>query len=176
MKIIYVPDWMDAALQAAGATAQDLYSVDKLLGTLSPEDVANYIYLNVHIEEVLPAAIAESFERVNLTGQLEGDEAASFKQVLRNLNDYEVNGAPRLETEGKQLTCDLMDEYTIRFKHIPLGETDASDETASGEAGLYDRVIRQVYSFTPFHELAQLPLMAGYLTAAQQALTPNYVS
>lgn len=176
MKIIYVPDWMRAALEAAGASAQDHYDVGSLLGTLSPEDVANYIYLNVHIGEVLPEGIADAFERVNLSGQVEGDEAAPFKQVARILNDYEVNGAPRLETEGKQITCDLMDEYTIRFTHIPLGKSDASDETASGEAGLFDRVIRQVYSFTPFHELASLPLMAGYLKAAQQALTPNYVS
>jgi hypothetical protein len=177
MKIIYVPDWMRAALAAADAPVQNLYSVDKLLGTLSPEDVANYIFLNENLPKFLPEPIVGSFELINLSGQLEGDECPSFKQVAKILGDYKVNEiGPSLDADGKQLTCDLMDEYSIRFTHVPLAEGDATDETARGEAGLMDRVIRQLYSFTPFHELAQLPLMAGYLTAAQQSLAPTYVS
>lgn len=177
MKIIYVPDWMRAALAAANVPVKDLYDVDKLLGTLSPEDVANYIHLNEHLEAILPEEVVASFDLVNFAGQVKDDECPRLRQVAKILGNLTVNGiVPSLDIEGKQITSDLMDEFTIRFTHVPLVEGQPTDESTRGNIGLLDRVIRQLYSFTPFQELVKLPIMNGYLLAARNAQSPTYVS
>lgn len=181
MKILYVPDWMMAALESAGAPVSDLYSVEKLLNTLSPGDVAFYIQCQYHLSDIIPAPIADSFTLPSsIVDEFECSDpnlVESFKAFQSKLESMKAHkDVPHIETDGKQLSCDLMDENTIRFTHIPLGISDPSDETLQGEAGLYDRVIRQLYSFVSFHELASLPVFAGYLSCTQKGLQPKYVA
>lgn len=177
MKILYVPDFMRAALKAAGAEDSVLYSIEKLANTVSPEDVAFYLYVNLDLKTVMPEDIAISLPNA-LTGQNDpfatGSDCKRVKEALRILNEYCLNGsAPKLNLSTMELTCDLMDENTIRFTHIPIDASAASSDSELGKRGLYDRVIQQLYAFIPFEKLAQMPLFAGYLKASQAVLSGN---
>lgn len=171
MKILYVPDYMRAALKAAGAEEKNLYCLEKLLNILSPEDVAFYCHLNLNPSVVIPQAITSSLEWALVA---EGDNpfppkdsSPAAKEFHRLLQEFSLGqNVPTLELAGKDLTCDLMDENTILFTHIP--QPSAMGENVSTNLrGLFDRVIQQLYAFMPFEELCKLPLFAGFLETSQ---------
>lgn len=181
MKIIYVPAALLAALEGASVGVKDLLSAEKLLGILSPEDVAFYCFIQMRLKQVLPLAIVESLPNAmcaqddpNLTLGTYDSTDRTVKEFQKVLKEYCLNdSAPKLDTTGMRLTCDVMDENIIRFTHTPMGPGDLSDSTDEGLRDLLDRVIYQLHAFLPFEKLAQLPLLTGYLNASQACLAAD---
>lgn len=178
MKIIYVPPALRAVLEAAGVGAKDLLDVEKLVGILSPEDVAFYSFLQMRLGKVLPAEIHTSFASAlcNQDGCAAAEKVLGpyqatdrkMKEFQRVLQEYCLNdSAPQLNLTGMHLTSDVMDENTIRFTHTPMASGDEPDSTVAGMRDLLDRVIQQLHAFLPFEKLARLPLLTGYLNASQ---------
>ncbi len=178
MKILYIPQAMKAALEAAKVGVKDLKSLERLANILSPEDVAFYCYIQMDLSKAIPAPIATSFPSflVTVDGGNPFDKAAeerspALKEAMRVLNEYCLNEkAPSLKTDGMKLTCTLMDEETMCFTHVPSAADEAADSAAGGEYGLYDRLIQQLSAFYKLEELAKLPLFAAFLNASQAVL------
>tara|TARA_B100000929_G_scaffold220881_1_gene177385 strand:- start:940 stop:1512 length:573 start_codon:yes stop_codon:yes gene_type:complete len=61
MKLVLVPQWVEQAMGREDISPRALLDPEKLLSTLSKEDVAFYVWLNNHLERWLPKAIVETF-------------------------------------------------------------------------------------------------------------------
>ena len=180
MKILYVPGHIQSALEAAAGDVKDLFSPEALANIASPEDVAFYCYVNLRLDKVIPEEIAHSLP-MGLYQTPDGAPPAWFgnhsagegrmKEVNRIVNEYCINdNAPQLNLDGMKLTCDLLDQDTIRFTHVELAPGEVNENSVGGLHQLYDRVIQQLYSFFSFEDLAKLKLFAGYLKATQATL------
>lgn len=178
MKILYVPEHVQTALEAAGGSVKDLYSLQALASILSPEDVAFYCHINLDLSQILPVPLATSLPNAltadghnPFPSDEEMAQSRALKEIMRVLNEYSLNkNAPSVNLDGMKLTCDLMDENVIRFTHIPLAEGELADNSVQGAYGLYDRVVQQLHGFYKFEDLAKLPLFAGYLQATEATL------
>ena len=174
MKFVYCPAPIRSALVAAGVDLRKLVDVEKLANILSPEDVAFYLHLNLDPSAVLPADIAPSL--INAIVGQDPDKAfatnhPSGAEIKRVLNEYSLNGnAPVVQTQGQKLVCDLMDENTILFYHVPLAAGEVADNTPEGLRDLLDRLVQQLVVFHPFEEVARMPLFGGYLRASKAVL------
>lgn len=183
MKIVYIPDYLYPALSASSVGVKELQNIEFLVSILSPEDVAFYLYLNIgKLELAMPEDLAISFTNIvvakdNLFLAMENSDNPILRQVKYTLNNFYLNNdVPSLDLESKVLSCDLMDEDTIRFTHVfkDMGTSSSSEEVIARR--LYDGVIQKLYAFYPFEELAQLPLMVGFLKTSkklQEGLTSH---
>lgn len=168
MKILYVPEAIRVALTGADRTPGFYLKLDSLADTLSAEDVALYIYCNMAIRELVPADIVESFDSLELETMLEAAPAESafisdIKNYLANFKAHNLDFSTRLAPG--LLMSDLLDDEIIRFSHF---SEMAKDNDVNNLQPLYERVVQQMYSFTPFEKLAALPVMAGLLTYMQK--------
>ena len=162
MKILFVPDWMKQALEAASVPRREWVCPKSLKSTLSSQDVAFYIYLNNNMSQVVPKTIVDSMERIDFDYALQQDQD-EMSDVATILMDYEINdSAPDLGTEGKCLTCDLFDENTILFTYIPQSPEQALDP-AQTQLQFLDRVIRQLLVYEPFERVVRKPVVASLL-------------
>lgn len=176
MNYLYCPAAIRTALAAAGTDLKVLYNVKDLASIVSPEDVAFYIHCNLDSSKHLPAEIAQSLfnpllsDKNAFPDQL-SDLGKVGKEITRILNDYCNGGnAPLLNLVGQRLTCDLMDEQTILFTHIPLAAGEAADATNEGTQSLMDRLIQQLLVILPFEQVAKMPVFGLYLSASKALL------
>lgn len=172
MNFLYCPAEIRAALAAADADLKVLYSVDHLSSILSPEDVAFYIHCNIDSSKLIPAEVVQSLHNPMLGDDVVAALGSEKHQVMqRCLNDYCLGGnAPLLDLKDKRLSCDLMDENTILFTHVPLAAGEASDATPEGARALHDRLIQQLVTFLPFEQVAAMPIFGSYLRASKAGL------
>lgn len=178
MKFVYCPAEIRSALVNAGVDLRKLVDLGSLANILSPEDVAFYLHLNLDPSSVMPAAITQSLTNAVIFADKGPSPENPYDriqtnhdEIMRVLNGYSLNGnAPTVQTEGKKLVCDLMDENTILFSHAPLVADEASDNSPEGLRALLDRLIQQLVVFHPFEDVARMPLFGGYLRASQAVL------
>lgn len=174
MKFLYCPAELRAALAAADSELKVLHSLEHLSSILSPEDVAFYIHCNLESSKYIPDAIPQSLPNALIGDTVpwsfaEGEDAPkAHKDMVRCLNDYCAGGnAPPMNLQDKRLSCDLMDENTILFTHVPLAADEASDATPEGTRALFDRLIQQLVVFLPYEQVAAMPVFASYLSASK---------
>lgn len=178
MKIMYVPGYLRAALEAAGLTKACDYTLQNLVNILSPEDVAFYLYANGNLKKYLPWNIDSSFApsafECLAAGVASYSELLALKgdkqtdAIVTLVNGYELNDTAPPRDNEVVLTCDLMDENVILITDTPrVG--DAIDIVIE-ERQLLDRMIQQLHGVMAFEEIAALPLFAGYLAATQALL------
>lgn len=178
MKIMYVPGYLRAALEAAGLTKACDYTLQNLVNILSPTDVAFYLFVNGNLKRYLPGGIASSFETnvfeclgINVASYSEVlayKDSKAIDEVITILNEYQLNDTAPPKSLGVSLTCDLMDENVVYFTDV-VRVTEAIDIVIE-ERQLLDRVIQQLHGVMAFEEIAALPLFAGYLAATQAIL------
>lgn len=187
MKSVYVPSSLLTVLRNAGFTGRDFFDVNKLLNTLSPEDVSFYFFVNLCPKTVMPEDIHLSFTNALIYGgitELERVAAASSevvapwdkiederirKEVGRKINDYCVDeSAPQLNIVGCELTSEILwveGGQLLLFTHAPYADPEVTD--LRRQKALYNRVMTQMTQFDKVEVLAKLPIFAGYLRASE---------
>lgn len=190
MKSVYVPPQILTALRASGFQGRDFFDVNKLLNTLSPEDVSFYFFVNLRPVTVMPEDIALSFgnaliyggvtpseHQLSLTKVVEIpweqiDDEHIRKEVARKINDYCVEDkVPQHDIAGCELTSEILwveGGEVLLFTHVPIADTSLSELRRS--KSLYNRVLTQLSQFHKNDELAKLPIFAGYLRSSELLL------
>jgi hypothetical protein len=175
MKILYVPHWLTTTLRGKPGVSQKTYTdIPKLLSIVSEEDVGFYIYLNMNLTKLIPPGIHGTFENYGseLADQLFRLGSDKSQEVMRNWDQYSVDANARpVENKDHVLTCDLGDEKTIVFTHVPPTHETLATVGYDPLLWLYDRVIRQYHPFVSIEELAETPLFLEYLRT--RALAPG---
>lgn len=190
MKSVYVPSAILNALRAAGFEGRDFFDVNKLLNTLSPEDVSFYCFVNLVPTVVMPEDVALSFPNAFTYGGLTEVEAKTAatdavsapwdriedertrKEVGRLVNDYCVeNTAPQLDLGGNELSSEILwveGAQLLLFTHVPIADSALTELQRSKL--LYNRVMTQLTQFNKPEVLAELPIFAGYLRSSELLL------
>lgn len=177
MKMIYIPSQLYVALQAANVKGSDLVCLKKLSGTLSPEDVAFYCYVNMCPDGIVPTEITGSFKNALIGAKNSEAVPQAFadpdlKEMNRLVNSYCLNkGAPQqLDIDGQVLSASLLDENIILFTHVQPNAEQQLQTLAERDRDLADQLTQLVYGFYTFEELAALPLMGSFLRATHAVM------
>jgi hypothetical protein len=176
MKIVYIPQQLYPALKKANLRSQDLRDVEKLLSTLSADDVAFYFYANDPSNCPIPKPLADTLENfiwgphavMPFTGS---DES---KKTLGKFNSLRANGSTAdMYEEGAVLTSDCMEEDLIIVTHTAPADAGVRDGAKSSETSFYDRIIQQLLAFQPLEVVMGSPVLLGWMKSVQaDAKTP----
>lgn len=93
MKLIMVPDWVEKALERESLDLNAVLDPEKLLSTLSREDVAFYFWINSHLERWVPQEVVEtfsstlpSFREITTKEEREEFDLSQFSDIQLALN------------------------------------------------------------------------------------------
>lgn len=170
MNFVYVPQHLYPALKKAGLRSQEWRDIEKLLTTLSADDVAFYLYANGQKKCPVPAPIAATLPNLFFGGDqiMPFTDTPQCKAMMGKLNSFNANGtSASLYEDGAVLTSDCEEEDLLILTHVApadagLGETTLNDETA-----LYDRIIQQLLVFQPLSQVLSSPVVAGWMKSVQ---------
>ncbi len=167
MKILYVPQHLYAALKKADLRSQDLRDVEKLLGTLSADDVAFYFFANDPRHCPIPKPLADALPNF-LFGPAEVMSITSSKEVTEKFNSLIHNGnSADMYEEGAVLTSDCMEEDLLIITHTAPTDATVSDEVVGGLTAFYDRVIQQLLAFQKLETVMGSPVLLGWMKSVQ---------
>lgn len=174
MKVVYVPQHLYAALKKSNLQAQDYQNVEKLLGTLSSDDVAFYLFANdpkncpipKPITDTLPNLISEGTDWQSRYGAAPQSDITA--KALGKFKSMMVNGCsiPMFEKDA-EFTSDCMEENLIIITHVAPAGDNSNRNVKSKLMSFYDRVIRQLLVFQPIETVMGSPILIGWMKSAQ---------
>lgn len=177
MKIVYVPQHLYAAIKKAGLRSQDLRDVEKLLSTLSADDVAFYFFANDARHCPIPKPLADTLENLIFGGSavMPFTSSEESKTTLGKFNSYIHNGCTLdMYEEGAVFTSDCSDEDLLIITHVAQADAAAGETAKSTDTAFYDRVIQQLLAFQKLETVMGSPVLLGFLKSVQtDAKTPN---
>lgn len=177
MKIVYIPPHLYAALKKADLRAQDLRDVEKLLNTLSADDVAFYFYANDHRHCPIPKALADTLPNLifGADAVMPFTSSDESKDALGKFNSLIHNGSSAdMYEENAVLTSDCQEEDLIIVTHTAQSDAGVGESATASETAFYDRVIQQLLAFQPLHVVMGSPLLLGWMKSVQaDALSPT---
>lgn len=174
MKSVYIPQHLYPVLKKADFQAKDLRDVEKLLSTLSADDVAFYFYANSdHKSCPIPKAIQDTLPNFLFNHAEEGvpfTDTPEAKAVLDKMKSLKVNGtAATMYEDDAVLTSDCGGEDLLILTHVSPTDTDAVEDRSVQETALYDRIVQQLLVFLPLEKVVTTPLMAGWMKSVQSS-------
>lgn len=174
MKILYVPQHLYAALKKADLRSQDYRDVEKLLGTLSADDVAFYFFANDPRHCPIPQALADTLPNL-LWGPAEPMAITGSKEATEKFNSFIHNGnSADMYEEGAQFTSDCMEEDLLIITHTAPTDATVGDAAGKSLTAFYDRVIQQLLAFQKLEIVMGSPLLLGWMKSVQaDAKSPN---
>jgi len=177
MKFVYIPQHLYPALKKADLRSQDLVNLEKLLNTLSADDVAFYFFANdpahcpvpAPVQAALPNAIFGPTEIMPWTSSDEG------KKVLGKFNSLKHNGSSAdMYEEHAVLTSDCSEEDLIIVTHTAPADAEAGDQAAKSETAFYDRIVQQLLALQKLEVVLASPVLLGWMKSVQaDALAPS---
>lgn len=173
MKIVYVPQHLYGALKQAGLAARDLCNVEKLLGTLSAEDVAFYFFANTPGKNsLIPKPLSDYLP--NLFFRTENDKAPfdsadpAQAQVMRKWNSLVNNGSSAsLYEKNSVLTSDCSEEDLLILTHAAVPDAADGEKPKFDETAFYDRVIQQLLAFQTPEQVMASPVLTAWLKSVR---------
>lgn len=169
MKIVYIPPALYPALKKAEFRSQDLRDVEKLLSTLSAEDVAFYFAANDARRCPIPKPLADTLENLIFgdSAVMPFTDSEQSKVVLGKLNSINANGGMAdMYEDGSVFTSDCVEEDLLIITHTApdagLGEIAVQNDKV-----FYDRVIQQLLAFQPLETVLGSPLLLGWMKSVQ---------
>jgi hypothetical protein len=181
MKIVFIPAWLSSALKEANEPANVAINLEALIGILSKEDVAFYLYINTCLlPDILPQPFVKTFPpdaflygkqlgnlmRKNLDDDTYQNALVKIESLVLDMVTNARGTAP-FSCSWENLTCDLLDEDTLAFRPINGDNDGIGVSSNAAKLALYDRVIRQLYAFMAFQDLVKTPLMEDYFNTTQ---------
>lgn len=182
MKIVYVPQNLYAAIKKAGLRSQDLTDLEKLSSTLSPTDVAFYLFANLGFADErrkynhpIPEELRESLPNIligDATTPIRNLEAyPEVFQAFKEFRHANVNEIPPYCDKGALLTSDCtLEDLIIVTHHLPDPEVEQAEGVVPADDTLtafYDRIIRQLLIFIKPEEVMAMPVLAGWMKSVK---------
>ena len=170
MKIVYIPQHLYAAIKKADLRSQDLRDVEKLLGTLSADDVAFYFYANDARHCPIPQALADTLPNLIWDPQQETPFTSTeqSKAVIAKFNSFIHNGTSAdMYEEGAVLTSDCMEEDLLIITHVAATDAGMSETASASHTAFYDRVIQQLLAFQKHEIVMGSPVLLGWMKSVQ---------
>ncbi|WJJ55117.1 hypothetical protein [Xanthomonas phage RTH11] len=176
MKIVYIPPALYPALKKAELRAQDLRDVEKLLSTLSADDVAFYFAANDARRCPIPKPLADTLPNLIFGGDavMPFTDSDQSKAVLGKFNSINANGSMAdMYEEGSLLTSDCSEEDLLIITHV-AADASVGENAAKNDKVFYDRIIQQLLAFQPLEAVMGSPLLLGWMKSVQAlAETPR---
>ncbi|QVD49354.1 hypothetical protein LUCX_284 [Xanthomonas phage vB_XciM_LucasX] len=175
MKIVYIPQQLYPALKKADLRSQDLCNVDKLMGTLSADDVAFYFWANDKANCPIPKPLQEFLPNLIFGGVMPFTDTAASKSLLGKFNHLKIHGAAAALYENDAiLTSDCMEEDLLIITHTAASDAVAGEKSAKESTVFYDRIIQQLLVFLPASVVLGSPVLLGWMKSVQtDAKLPN---
>lgn len=168
MNIVYIPQHLFPALKKAKLRSQDLRDVEKLLGTLSADDVAFYLFANDSRHCPLPKSLTDSLPNLLFGGVMPWVDTPGCKNVLGKFNSMILNGTSAVMYEDNAvLTSDCEEEDLLILTHTAATDAEVGENSISHETALYDRIVQQLLVFRPLNQVLAMPLVAGWMKSVQ---------
>jgi hypothetical protein len=170
MKIVYIPQHLYPALKKTNLRSQELRDVEKLLNTLSADDVAFYFFANdpkhcpipKPVMEALPNLIFGPSEVMPFTAS---DQS---KATLGKFNSLIHNGSSAdMYEENAVFTSDCEEEDLIIITHVTTTDNDVDDKAGASETAFYDRIIQQLLAFEKLETVMASPILLGWMKSVQ---------
>lgn len=164
MNLVLIPEWLKSVLTKNSRPLTDALEPEKLLGILSKEDVAFYIFLNNNLSRwINEPAVYKDFSRpFNSTG-----EALQLSTQLeysnKKPNSYELFGplSEEVQIPSIQFKVIMVDQETVGL--VPFVESSQVLFT-SGYKNLIDDLLAQMNDRLTFSELAKTSLFKRFLS------------
>lgn len=167
MKIVYIPQSLYPALKKAELRAQDLRDVEKLLSTLSADDVAFYLAANDARRCPIPKPLQEYLPNLIFGGVMPWTDSEQCKAVLGKFNSINANGRMAdMYEEGAVFTSDCVEEDLLIITHV-AADAEVSEKAPQNDKVFYDRVIQQLLAFQPLEAVLGSPVLLGWMKSVQ---------
>jgi hypothetical protein len=175
MKILYIPQHLFPALKKAGLRSQELGDVEKLMSTLSAEDVAFYFFANDPAKCPIPKPLAATLPNFLFGEGHPFKNNETDKNVLGKFNSLKHNGnTADMYEETAVLTSDCSYEDLLIVTHTAPADAEAGDQAVKSETAFYDRVIQQLLAFQKLETVLASPALIGWMKSVQaDALAPS---
>lgn len=167
MKIVYIPQPLYIALKKAELRAQEWGDVEKLLSTLSADDVAFYLAANDARRCPIPKPLQEYLPNLFFGGVMPWTDSEECKKVCTKFNSINANGGMAdMYEEGAVLTSDCVEEDLLIITHVAADAT-SGEIAAQNDKVFYDRVIQQLLAFQPLEAVLGSPVLLGWMKSVQ---------
>lgn len=170
MKIVYIPQQLYPALKKANLRSQELCDVEKLLNTLSADDVAFYFYANDPKHCPIPKPVMDALPNLIFgpTEVMPFTDSEQSKKALGKFNSLIHNGTRAiLYDENSYLTSDCEEEDLIIITHVTTDEWVTREEGFAKETAFYDRIIQQLLAFEKLETVMASPILLGWMKSVQ---------
>lgn len=164
MNIVYVPQHLYPVLKQSGLHGADYRNIERLLDTLSPDDVAFYLFCNTEGHCPIPQEAQDTLPNLLFgpNAVMPFTSTGRSQETLTRYNSFVQNGCDAdYCSERGVLSSDCMEEDLIIVTHT--ASADASLGNAVCERVFFDRLIQQLLSFKPLESVMGSPLMLGWL-------------
>lgn len=187
MKMVLVPQWVEQAMGREDISPSAMLDPEKLLTTLSKEDVAFYVWLNDHLERWLPKAVIETF----VTGSPKTDVTAKYldtscgaalpfnTEQMDELRGYYMNFRlddmrRRKKEHGELDTCELFGVLEAKCSPDDIGFTvrivgqdtlvlSPKKTKSSSLMGMVNDMLIHLHGRLAFHDVAKTPLFRFFV-------------
>ncbi len=167
MKIVYVPQALYPALKKAELRAQDLCDVEKLLSTLSADDVAFYFAANDSRRCPIPKPLQEYLPNLIFGGAMPWTDTEDCKKVVGKFNSTNANGRMAdMYEDGAVLTSDCSEEDLLIITHVAT-DAEVDEKAPQNDKVFYDRVIQQLLAFQPLEAVLGSPVLLAWMKSVQ---------
>lgn len=187
MKLVLVPQWVEQAVGCEEISPRALLDPEKLLSTLSKEDVAFYVWLNNHLDRWLPEAIVETFvtgcssaeTQTKVLDTLCADALPFNTEQMDELRDYFMNfqldaARQRKKENGGLDTCELFGaleakcspddvSFTVRVVGNDTLVLLPKKTKSSSLMGMVNDMLTHLHGRLAFHDVAKTPLFRFFV-------------
>lgn len=179
MKLIMVPHWVEQALDRESLSLNAVLDPEKLLSTLSREDVAFYCWLNLNLNRWVPTEVMETFSEVELLRSIDtlsADEVdfdiSQFNDNLRALNISESN---RVNSNVPMNSCELLGalapkvqpnqiSFGIRLINKDTVVLTPKETKSTSLMGMVNELLFCLNTRKAFHDVAKTPLFHYFVS------------
>lgn len=173
MNLVLIPNWVISALESENYSVKDALNADKLMSTLSMEDVAFYIWLNQQLDIWIPKDIIKSFT-TGVDGMgFSHDVTKQFNDLLLACDIEYANkvGNHQPVKQSADLFGFLSNPVEINKISFFVKQIDMNTlcliptiSTENSTVGLINDLIYFLNNQLPFYEIAKKPIFKFYLS------------
>lgn len=166
MNVVYIPQCLYGAIRRSLLSTNDLKDINRLLSTLSAEDVAFYLHANSASVGIIPKEVLEFapnlVEDIAFPQQLE----KRIKGLMGNLKHSD--NKRDIYEEGSFLISDCTYEDLIVLTHVkPTEEIELTEDKK--KFIFFDRLVEQLFTVKNTNTVMSSSVMRAWIESAKTA-------
>lgn len=165
MKLLFAPNWVIRAIEAAQLPRSVLLNAPKLLSILSAEDVKVYCQINAKVNTFLPHALCGSFHHTCLFDKIpdeDREKQIEIEQLERSITGG-LKKSVKDDLEKYILKSVVLDESTLLvYQTDVVGETDWLP--------FYEGILMTLNNFYPLEDFVREPITIEFLKLAKKGM------